>query len=67
MHLRARNLPRKPNNKVPIVPVCLICNFSNVAICPLIPAVRFAFCLCLFVLFLWFIVVLPGESKQNQG
>ena len=31
------------------------------------PDARFAFCLCLFVLFLLFAVALSGKPKQNQG
>ena len=30
-----------------IVSVCLVCDSSMVATCPLIPAASFAFCLCL--------------------
>ena len=31
---------------VSIVSICLVCDFSIVATCHLIPAARFAFCLC---------------------
>ena len=46
-----------------IVSVWLVCDFSIEAICPLIPAARFAFCLC----FIRFAFVLSGEPKHNQG
>ena len=36
---------------VPIVSVCLVCDFSIVATCPSMPAGRFAFVCVLFVLF----------------
>ena len=49
-----------------VVSVCLVCDLSIVATCPLIPAARFAFCLCFNRFDLLFVVVLPGEPKQNQ-
>ena len=52
---------------VSTVSTCLVCNSSIVATCPLIPAARFAFRLCLFVLFFLFVVVVSGEPKQKQG
>ena len=47
--------------------ICLVCNSSIVAICPSIPAARFAFHLCFIRFVLLFVVVLSGEPKQNQG
>ena len=52
---------------VSIVSVCLVWDSSIVAICPLLPAARFAFRLYSIRFVLLLIFVLSGEPKQNQG
>ena len=49
---------------VAVMSIYIVCDFSIVAACPSVPAVRFAFCLC-FIRFV--VVVLSGEPKQNKG
>ena len=45
----------------------LVCDSSTVTTCPLIPAARFAFCLC-FIRFVFVVrSCFSGELKQNQG
>ena len=45
----------------------LACNSSIVATCPSIPAARFAFRLCLFVLFFLFVVVYLVNQNRSKG
>ena len=47
--------------------MCLVCDFSILALGTPMPAARSAFCLCFVCSVLLLVVVLSCEPKQNQG